>query len=213
MAVSGLPAYLVIDQRHNERLIQALVVSLAIHAVILAMKFHLPPPSQLNGGTAMSVTLISPMEVVSGSVQAVLQETGKKSEQSILTQKSASTFDVGARGTKAQQSTQVQQIELKKSGAAKLIQSDAGANTVSGAESRYVHKPGEARVILEVNSDGQIGQIIWDLLPAMTDEQFNRLEAALRKRGYVGPSTNAFIRQTIDVREFIGTSAQGSSAN
>ncbi len=58
-------------------------------------------------------------------------------------------------------------------------------------------------MVVEISGDGRIGQIIWGKLPAMDRDTFNRLEAAVRARGYVGPASAGFLRQTIDVRDYL----------
>ncbi|MDP2826183.1 MAG: hypothetical protein Q8O52_26285 [Sulfuritalea sp.] len=55
-------------------------------------------------------------------------------------------------------------------------------------------------VILVIGGDGRVNQIFWDRLPALTDEQLRRVEAAIRAKTYAGSQT---ISEIFDVRGFL----------
>jgi hypothetical protein len=61
-------------------------------------------------------------------------------------------------------------------------------------------------VVLMVAPDGRVGDIYWDQLPAMTDEQLLQIEATIRQRHYpsnldvAGPRR---ITETLDVRAML----------
>jgi hypothetical protein len=55
-------------------------------------------------------------------------------------------------------------------------------------------------VLLVIGSDGQVDRIFWDKLPALTDEQLRRVEAAIRAKSYIAGQT---ITEIFDVRGFL----------
>lgn len=56
---------------------------------------------------------------------------------------------------------------------------------------------GGATVTLVIGADGRIRQMFWDKLPALTDEQFRRVEAAMREKTYAAGQT---LNEIVDVR-------------
>lgn len=52
-------------------------------------------------------------------------------------------------------------------------------------------------VTLVIGPDGHVRQMFWDKLPALTDEQFRRVEAAIREKTYAAGQT---INEVVDVR-------------
>lgn len=59
--------------------------------------------------------------------------------------------------------------------------------------------PGEARLVIVVGDKGRPGELIWEYLPAITQEQFDQLEQQLRTRIYANVRRGTPIAQTIDV--------------
>ena len=200
----GPPAYGVSDH-DNERLLWALVLSFVMHVAILATSLPQRPNSHVTGGVPMTVILQGKRQIPEASVSGVAPNESKTEVLRVLSQPKPSSFSLPTGQKTRPLSADHDQPKDAESTRAPGRASDAQV-TPWGGESRNLRKPGEARVMLEVNADGSIGQIIWDLLPAMTDEQFNKLEAAIRARGRPGPSSNSFVRETIDVRDYIGTS-------
>jgi len=195
MAEPGLPADWIVDREDKERLIQALFVSLVLHILFLSIKLPQQAFQRLAADSLLTVTFAAKNTTIAtpladGSAKQL------KSEKEILTQTQPTDFIL-----RSKPASPVPSVERQASSQEPVKASAADA--MKAAESRYVHKPGEARVLLEVNSDGQIGQIIWDMLPALSDEQFNRLEAAIRARGHPGPSNNNFVKETINVRDYL----------
>lgn len=58
-------------------------------------------------------------------------------------------------------------------------------------------------VVLRVNSDGEVFHIYWNQLPAITNEQFNRLEAIVRTRRFGSHVSDRTITEIIDVRALL----------
>ncbi len=55
-------------------------------------------------------------------------------------------------------------------------------------------------VLLVIGVDGHVSQIFWDKLPALTNEQFRRVEAAILAKTYAPGQT---VSEVFDVREFL----------
>ncbi|MCX7156136.1 MAG: hypothetical protein NTW45_06805 [Rhodocyclales bacterium] len=55
-------------------------------------------------------------------------------------------------------------------------------------------------VTLVIGADGRIRQMFWDQLPALTDEQFRRVEAAMREKTYAAGRT---LNEVVDVRALL----------
>jgi hypothetical protein len=55
-------------------------------------------------------------------------------------------------------------------------------------------------VRLLIGTDGRVDQIFWDKLPALTDDQFRRLEAVIREKTYTAGQT---LNEIVDVRAIL----------
>lgn len=55
-------------------------------------------------------------------------------------------------------------------------------------------------VLLVVGGDGRVQQILWDQLPALTDEQLRRVEAVIRRKTYAAGQT---LNEIVDVRSIL----------
>ena len=64
--------------------------------------------------------------------------------------------------------------------------------------------PGEARVLVIIDERGRPGQLIWNYLPALTTEQFQRLERGVRQRTYASVPRGTALNEVIDVFALIG---------
>ncbi|MBK8761074.1 MAG: hypothetical protein IPM03_11705 [Sulfuritalea sp.] len=72
------------------------------------------------------------------------------------------------------------------------------ANSGRASNSRLT--PVGVAVLLVIGVDGHVSQIFWDKLPALTNEQFRRVEAAILAKTYAPGQT---ISEVFDVREFL----------
>ena len=75
-------------------------------------------------------------------------------------------------------------------------------NTTTPHDRSHRHADGVA-VVLRVNTDGEVIQVFWDRLPAINNEQFNRLEAIVRTRRFGSHVTERSITEIIDVRALL----------
>lgn len=64
-------------------------------------------------------------------------------------------------------------------------------------------KSSGVRVLLTIGEQGRVNQIIWNQLPALTDEQLRRLETSIRTRTYAESMSGQSIDDMIDVRAFL----------
>ena len=188
----------------DERLIRALVFSVVVHLALLLFWVPQHLQARQTGSSVLTVMLSKPADRPSGSIQqpVVSPQQGKAVEY--LTSKAVTDLHVlvePANVDPAKQRAMSAEAVSKAPGGEQTATPQAAA---SGGEYRSARRPGEARVALEIGEDGRVGQILWYQLPAMTDEQLFRLEATIRERYKLQSESGHFVRQTIDVRDFIG---------
>ena len=188
----------------NERFYGALVFSLALHVLILALWLPQYRAALETGSSELTAILSQPAAASVPALPMQADFRSRNSERELLTIPAPSSVAIQTKsivnGADARQNS-THELTTKPDAAARPTVSDAAA---SGGESRVARKPGEARVVMEIRDDGQVGQLIWDLLPALTDEQFNKLETAIRAHFQLESQSGSFVRQTIDVRDFLG---------
>lgn len=73
-------------------------------------------------------------------------------------------------------------------------QANSGRASVSPAA------PVGVSVLLVIGGDGRVSQIFWNKLPALTNEQLRRVEAAIQAKTYAPGQT---VSEVFDVREFL----------
>lgn len=81
-----------------------------------------------------------------------------------------------------------------------------GEGVVPATPSRRARRPGEVAIIIIVDHDGRPGQIFWDRLPALTDEQFARLKLAVRSRVYGTAVAGTRLDEVINVFALLNAS-------
>lgn len=72
-----------------------------------------------------------------------------------------------------------------------------------GFQNRPPRRPGEASVLMMVDGSGRPGQIFWDRLPALTDEQLRLIEARIRDYRYDPANRNRAVSETINVFDIL----------
>jgi hypothetical protein len=72
--------------------------------------------------------------------------------------------------------------------------------------------PGEVSMILVIDVGGRPGKIIWNSLPALTNEQLRVLEARIRSRSYGLLPEGATVNDVIDVFAVLGIKGEESPA-
>jgi hypothetical protein len=58
--------------------------------------------------------------------------------------------------------------------------------------------------LIAIGADGRITDIVWNRLPALTNEQFLRLEAILRTNTYPESMVGQIVTEVVDVRGLLG---------
>ena len=188
--------------RENARFYLALVLSVILHAAILSWELK-HPTSRETGSSVMTVTISSSRIDSLSSPEPANPDDGKSFAEQLLTSNKSPVLVSPDRRQGRQAPTHLHSTLASQGVAAKIEVIGNGNSTSIEVDRRPAVKPGQARFVMEVSSDGRIGQIIWDKLPAMDTETFNRLEATIRARGYVGSPSGGFLRQTINVRDYI----------
>jgi len=87
-----------------------------------------------------------------------------------------------------------------------------GEGAVAATPTRKARRPGEVAIIIIVDHDGRPGQIFWDRLPALTDEQFARLKHAVRSRVYGAVLPGTRVDEVIDVSALLDAVKPGREA-
>jgi len=154
----------------ERRLQKFLLVSVLLHALILA-RFNAHREIASHGGSTdvLTVTLVkqksaaspAPAEtklVVEGADVIALQNHSHKTEKL---------------------STRTAQVNRPRHGIASPTASNQTGNRVMS------HSPGKAQALLVIDSSGRVGQIHWYQLPAMTPEEFSKLEQRMRQKIYL----------------------------
>jgi hypothetical protein len=59
---------------------------------------------------------------------------------------------------------------------------------------------------MSIGDGGLITQILWDRLPALTNEQLKRLESILRANTYPESMAGTMVTEVVDVRGLLGLS-------
>lgn len=196
------------EWQHNEerRFLGSLCLSLLIHAVLL-LAWKLPPPIWraadhavltvvLRGAAPLAHSTDGTNENAAAAPLLVKQEPAPVAIP--LPPKSVST--VPATSPPAIPASKV------KSGSPGRMAPKAAPGRLSAEQ---VAPVGET-VLLVIGNDGRVTQILWNTLPALTDEQLRRVEAAIRAKVYA-PGQN--LREVFDVRGFLNlqpTRTEGS---
>jgi hypothetical protein len=75
-----------------------------------------------------------------------------------------------------------------------------------GRDARASAAVGGFSVLMSIGDGGLITQILWDRLPALTDEQLKRLESILRANTYPESMAGTMVTEVVDVRGLLGLS-------
>ena len=167
----------IVEQRH---FVLALAVSVLFHAYVLFCIHH---PSQFRSAMgsqpAMEVSFRgAPHAVVATDVQPEEPNTRM------------ATVEV------VQPVRQVKPNVSLASTRAKTNRSPAAAPAIH-PQRRLARS--EASLIIVIDEDGRPGSLTWNALPALTQEQFDRLERHVRQRKYPNVRAGTAIDETIDV--------------
>lgn len=183
-------------QHDDERRFRVtLGLSLAIHAVLL-LAWKLPPPAWKPVDSAV-LTVVLRGATTAVPVSVPVPEPPR--DVPVLVQKDSdlARFSVPPKP----------QTPAPAAPVPPRLQPKAG-----GEPGRIVGKPSPGRVtavapaavgysvMLVTDGEGRVGQIYWDKLPALSDEQLRKVERALRARKYLPSQT---VTEVFDVRDFL----------
>jgi hypothetical protein len=185
------------EWKHDDekRFQRTLGLSVLLHALLLlAWK---PPPQIWKAADHAVLTVV--LRGVAPLAQSSPAAVAQKQDVAVLVQQqpAPATFSVppkpAASGTSAPSATRPQ-------------------STPAASPARVVAKPTPGRlsnappaaigvtVLLVIDGNGRVGQIFWDKLPALTDDQFRRLEAVIREKTYTAGQT---LNEIVDVRAIL----------
>ncbi|HQR03441.1 MAG: hypothetical protein JSR19_13085 [Proteobacteria bacterium] len=176
----------------------ALLLSLALHAALLLLAYP-AAPNRPSGQPVLTVELES---AVTAASRSRLQQQAHKSRRPpestpVLTQAGVSPVAISP-------PNQPQPRPTPETPAARVTSkpatgSQTGQHKAAGTATRVTLRPGEVAVVMLMDKDGRPGQILWDKLPALTEAQLLRVEAAIREMRFPETHTGQVRTETIDV--------------
>lgn len=189
------------DQEH--RLVLALVFSVLGHFVLI-VTWKLPPTYwQQRGQTPLSVSFRPGLPPASAPGQAMVEARKTSTPTAVVaSSKPAEHVMPAAPATAGRPQTETPSRVRSDVPPVKPQPLAPGAPAV-GSSTPLAPQPLAVSVVLTLGESGQVQQIIWNQLPALTNEQLRRVEAAIRNRGYGRGSGNRVIEESLDIRPFL----------
>ena len=182
----------------------ALLLSVLAHLGALAF-WQLPPlPRTLEGRTFLTVILLPPQNasLPKTEQQPLPESTIKEPPAPVPLKPEPSIMELPKTPEPAPSSQQ----ELHVSNAAPAMEEDQPAieefralPADPVAENRNIQTAGQARALLLIGEDGAVRQIIWNQLPAVTDEELRQMEQRLRQKAYLARGGLYTVTETIEV--------------
>lgn len=191
------------DARH---LRAALGFSLCLHAIALFV-WHLPTPawSSASGAPTLTVSLHSAaLPAARTPLAAAGGAEGERRSTPMLVQERA-TLAVPPALTPGPPSRAVSAPTEKPSVPLPAGKAPLAPRTppAAGAERPQPARPGGVTALLSIGEGGHVSQILWNQLPALSDEQLRRLEGLVRGRTYAGTLAGQTLNEVIDVRALL----------
>ena len=186
----------------DQSFLLALGLSVLLHALILAITPPRQPEGNAPGSSALNAVLIRrSWSSLAAETRTTPQKPNGKAEDMMLT----------APGQAAPVSPQRKEAKTASHARHPAGSTDKREGTTlqgsdhppAGNESRPALKPGEVSVIFMIREDGLVGQILWNKLPAMTDAQLFRVEAAIRARKLPGAMSGQVRTETINIQALL----------
>lgn len=176
------PASPALQDEH--RLLAALVFSALLHAFILT-RFSLPREIAQHGDRSSSVLTVT---LVTQKPAASLAAPEAKPE--------AQAVAVIALRNPAKSP---QRLSVKTSPASRERNGAAatGASSIRGSQVVSQGR-GKLQVLLVIDGSGRVGQIHWYQLPAMTEEEFHKLEQRLRQKIYLPSGVEYTVTEQVE---------------
>lgn len=185
------------EWKHDDekRLYVTLGFSLLLHAVLL-LAWKLPAPLWKAADQAVLTVVLRGAAPLAPSAPAAVE---KKTELPVLVRKEPAPAVFSVPPKPAAQGAVAPPVTRPQSASAASPARVAPVPT-PGRLSNSRPAPVGVTVMLVIGGDGRVQQIYWNTLPALTDEQLRRVEAAIREKTYAPGQT---INEIFDVRGFL----------
>lgn len=203
--------YAIERSRAEARFRRALVASLAVHLALAGVWRGQLQPSRPVGHSALSVEFraLAPAPPASPVVEEARELAANRPR--ILTSPRAAEAIAEDDANRNPEARQRPGPFIAVAPSSRPAEGSQPTDQVPGGDTvRRGDRPGEVSVVLVINDDGYAQRIIWQQLPAMSPEQFRRLENRLRSRAYHGRAGQA-ISETIDVLAMLRGEARDSA--
>jgi len=198
-----------ISWEEERRFVHALLASLLVHVLVLGWVKGVEPLRKAGYAGALSV-----------SFRALTSPQSPPEVPAPATRRTAATMTDASRRSPARVAAPPHPV-AKPVPAARPAQASPTPPSARPAEARSgsapartsrARAPGVVDVMLIVGADGHPSGIYWDHLPALTNAQFQQLEAIIRRQTY--PSTpGARLTQEIDVFALLGIGRAAPAAS
>lgn len=188
---------------NDRRLRWALLCSLLIHTAFLALQLQSKMQGQSIGRPVLTVVLQPASDEARRQTAATSDaKEGRRAAQVTVSQASYSIQS----SSKGQAGPVVPELPTPAvAGSETRPQPLRPGSSSPGDMARAMPQAGGVSVLLAIGEGGRVEHIHWDRLPALTDEQLRRVEAALRARTYAGFLVGQAVNETIDVKALLAS--------
>ncbi len=171
-------------QSDETRLLLMLVVSLLLHGALL-WAWKTPTP-RLGDGQSVLTVLLKARAATSSAPPAIAQAL--PAEQKLIDTPTVS---------------ETSKVNVHRPPNPPRVASVPSVSASTAEEAAPVQAAMGVSVLLQLNADGQVGQILWNELPALTDAQLHRLEMVIRARPYMRGASGRTIKEIVDIRAML----------
>jgi|JI10StandDraft_1071094.scaffolds.fasta_scaffold205650_2 hypothetical protein len=195
-----------VSEEDEQRFAHALLASLLAHVLVLGYVRGVEPLRKAGVGGALNVSFRS--TAATGQILAQARLPTPVAATAALVQAQVTAPRLATPKPQPQPAPTVERKGSPESAAAALHSAESFASRVRASSAKG---PGVVKVLLIIGADGHPQGIYWTALPALTTEQFEQLEAIIRRQIYAS-STGARLTQEIDVFTLLGIGRQASPA-
>ncbi|RTL56466.1 MAG: hypothetical protein EKK46_04450 [Rhodocyclaceae bacterium] len=191
------------------RLAKAILFSALAHFVVIVAWKQGIQDWQLGGNRTLTVSFRSAATVKEQQQEA--QPSAPANAQNgtpILTQKQSSVALAAPQAAVSPPTPKTMETRTQ----AKPQVTQESKVVAPGPEAQSISNRGLFNALLTIGDDGDVGQIIWKDLPALTNAQLQRLESFLRAKKYGPGMAGRTISETVDLRPFLTEDANGQGA-
>lgn len=182
-------------KQYDEKRFQfSLGLSIVLHAVLL-LAWKLPPPVWKAADHAVLTVILRGVVPVAINADVASE---KKPDKTVLLKKEPAPVAIPL-PAKLPAPVSSPQLPVRAPDAQAGSPGRLATKAAPGRLSAKAPAPVGFPVLLVIGSDGRVNQIYWNTLPALTDEQLRRVEAAIRLKTYAPGQT---VQEVFDVRGF-----------